>query len=196
MVTNLFQGIPTNPARLNPWELGYDKDLKPYPYDPARAKKLLAEAGYPNGFEMPLYYFIGRASGQKETAEAVALYLNAIGIKCKVEGIEAARMIEKIREWHKSTEAVFVGVATVPTANNPDATQALESGFYSQSPISFYKNPSFDAVLEKARATLDDKKRAELIKQAFRILHEDVASALLWNNVTVFAKKESLSRPY
>jgi len=193
MVANLFHGVPTQPVRLNTWELGYDKDLKPYPYDPARAKKLLAEAGYPNGFEMPLYYFVGRASGQKETAEAVSLYLNAIGVRTKVEGIEAVRLIEKVREWHKSTDSVFVGVTTVPTANYSEPTQALEIGFYSQSAISFYRNPVFDATLEKARATLDDKKRAKLIKEAWSIIHEDVASVLLWNNVTVYAMQKGIA---
>ncbi|HEX2966653.1 MAG TPA: ABC transporter substrate-binding protein [Syntrophorhabdaceae bacterium] len=193
MVDKLFQGIPTRPVRLNTWELGYDKDLKPYPYDPAKAKKLLAEAGYANGFDMPLYYFIGRASGQKETAEMVALYLNAIGVRCKVEGIEAIRLIEKVREWRKSTDTVYAGVATVPTANYADPTQALEIGFYSKSPISFYVNPAFDVVLELARSSLDDKKRAEFIKRAFRIIQEEVPTALLWNNVSIYAMQKNLS---
>jgi peptide/nickel transport system substrate-binding protein len=193
MVQNLFHGIPTSPVRLNPWELGYDKDLKPYPYDPVGAKKLLAEAGYPNGFEMPLYYFSGRASGQKETAETVALYLNAVGIKAKVEGIEAIKFIEKVREWHKSTETVFVGVTTAPTANYPDPTAALEISFYSGSPISLYKNAKFDAVLEKARATLDDKERGELIKEAFRMIQDEVPTALLWNNISVYGIQKSIS---
>jgi len=193
VVQKLFQGIPTSPVRLNPWELGYDKDLKPYPYDPARAKKLLAEAGYPNGFEMPLYYFSGRVSGQKETAETVALYLNAIGIRAKVEGIEAIQFIQKVREWHKSTDAVFAGIATAPTANYPDPTGALEISFYSGSAISLYQNPKFDAVLETARATLDDKKRGELIKEAFRIVQEEVPTALLWSNVSVYAMQKSIS---
>lgn len=192
LVENLFQGIPTRPVRLNPWELGYDKDLKPYPYDPARAKKLLAEAGYPKGFEMPLYYLVGRASGQKETAEAVALYLHAIGIRAKVEGIEAIKFIEKVREWHKSAETVYVAIATLPTANLPDPTQALESSFYSKSPLSLYQNPKFDAVLEKARATLDDQKRGVQIKKAFRIIQDDVAAAVLWSNVSVYAMQKNI----
>lgn len=142
---------------------------------------------------MPLYYFLGRASGQKETAEAVSLYLNAVGIRVKVEGIDAVQLLTKIRDWKKSTETVFVGIATVPTANYPDPMQALDIGFESGSPISLYKNPSLDEVVAKARREFDDKKRAELIKQAFKIIHDDVATALLWNNVTVYAMQKNIA---
>ena len=60
-------------------------------------------------------------------------------------------------------------------------------------PSAFYKNPAFDVVLELARGALDDKKRGEMIRRAFRILHEDVASILLWNNVTVFVTQKNLT---
>ncbi|MBI5443822.1 MAG: ABC transporter substrate-binding protein [Deltaproteobacteria bacterium] len=193
IVKRLFEGVPNRYPRLAPWELGYDPNLKPYAYDPEKSKKLLAEAGFAKGFEMPLYYFVGRVSGQKETAEAVALYLNAIGIRCKVEGIEAVKMMEKTRDWHKSTEAVYVGVSTVPTSNQPEPTIALEIGFYSKSPISLYRNPEFDVALERARATLNDKERAKLIQNAFQILHDDVASLVLWSNNTVYAMKKNVA---
>jgi ABC-type transport system substrate-binding protein len=102
-------------------------------------------------------------------------------------------MIDLTREWHRSEDAVVAGVTTVPTNNYAEPTQALEIGFYSKSPIGLYRNPEFDAALEKARTTLDDGKRAELIKQAVRILHEDVASVLLWSNVTIYAMNKSIT---
>jgi peptide/nickel transport system substrate-binding protein len=192
IVKDLFNGIPSGYPRLAPWELGYDPDLKPYPYDPQKAKELLAEAGYPKGFEMPLYYFAGRSYGQKETAEAVALYLNAVGIRCKIQGIEAAQMLAKVRAWHKDPKAEYVGVVTAPMAFLPDPTEALTTAYLSTGWGSMYFNKKLDPIIEQARVTMDSKKRGELIKKAVRILHEDVASIQIWANTSVYSMKPDI----
>jgi peptide/nickel transport system substrate-binding protein len=189
---NLFQGIPGRYARLSPGELGYDPELKPYPYDPKKARELLAQAGFGKGFEMPLYYFSGRIAGQKETAEAVSLYLAAIGITCKVQGIEAAQMLDKARAFHNDPKAVYVGLATVPMAHLPEPTEALATGYYSKQAMSLYFNKDLDTLIERIQTTMDDAKRGELIKQAIRMLHEDVASIQIYTATDVYAMKSNI----
>jgi hypothetical protein len=73
--------------------------------------------------------------------------------KAKIGGIEVISLIERIREWHKCTETVFVGVTAVPNPSYPEPTQAPEIGFYSQSPIGIYRNPTFDATRESIAFT-------------------------------------------
>ena len=192
IVKDLFHGIPHGFPRLAPWELGYDSDLKQYPYDPEKAKSLLGEAGYKKGFDMPLYYFAGRSYGQKETAEAVALYLNAVGIRCKIQGIEAAQLLSKIRNWHGDPKAEMVGVVTVPMAFLPDPTEALMSAYLSTGWGSMYFNKDIDPIINEAQATMDSAKRGELIKQAIRILHEDVATVQIWANTSVYSMKSNI----
>jgi peptide/nickel transport system substrate-binding protein len=192
IVKNLFQGIPGRYARLSPGELGYDPDLKPYPFDPKKSKELLTQAGFSKGFEMPLYYFAGRIAGQKETAEAVSLYLSAVGIMCKVQGVEGAQMLDKVRAWHDDPKAVYVGLATVPMAHLPEPTEALNTGYYSKQRMAVYFNSELDPLIEKIQSTMDNTKRGELIKQALRIIHEDVATIQIFTATDVYAMKPNI----
>ncbi len=193
IVNNLLHGLPDLYPRLAPYELGYDPEIKQYTFDPKKAKELLSEAGYPKGFEMPLYYSVGRAAGVKETLEAVTLYLKAVGISCKVIGLEHVKFGENLRNnWHGNPKAVYAGVDTYPMANYAEPTNALDTSFYSGSSLSVYCNPKFDEVLQKARSTLDDNRRAELIKQGVRIIHEDVASVHLWADVQIYTMKKNV----
>ncbi len=192
IVKNMFHNIPAR-VWLSPWEIGYDPDLKLFEYNPEKAKALLAEAGYAKGFEMPLYYFAGRTTGQKETTEAVALYLKAMGIKCNIIGWEPIKMIESIRgSWHGNPKAVFAGVTTPPIAHQIDPVYGFRTSYFSGSTISLYDNPEFDKLYLKALAEFDDAKRGELIKQGMRMLAEDVATVPIWANVSVYGMKPDI----
>ena len=75
-------GVPEHWAYLTPDELGYDPTLKSYPYDPEKAKQLLAQAGYPKGFSFKLNWEITSFHPlPREVSEAIASYLEAVGIK-------------------------------------------------------------------------------------------------------------------
>ncbi|MGH7914708.1 MAG: ABC transporter substrate-binding protein [Candidatus Binataceae bacterium] len=73
IINGLFGGVPKHYAGFAPGEAGYDPTLTPYEYDPDLSRKLLAEAGYTNGFEMPLTYFTNNYYGSRETVEAISL---------------------------------------------------------------------------------------------------------------------------
>ncbi len=153
---------------------------------------MLAEAGYPNGFQMPLYYSIGRMAMQKETAEAIVLYLNKIGIRAKPEGIEFVQYQERGMQSKKSNSAEWVSLGGLPIAAQQDPTVALAISFWSGAPLALYSNPEVDKLIDQARATLDDTKRALLVKNAVSVIHDDVACIPIWNNVSIYGMKSNI----
>jgi peptide/nickel transport system substrate-binding protein len=193
LVKGLFHSIPKRYARLAPGEVGYDANLKPYPYDPAQARKLLAEAGYANGFSLPLYYWAGTYSGIRETAEAVALYLKAVGIDVKIQGFEPPQMMERMFARRNAEDSDLVMLSPLTLANYTDPAEALGFAFSSQSTMSLYKNADFDREVTAANNTMDADKRAAYVKEAVRIMHDDVASITIWNNVVVYTMKKNIA---
>jgi peptide/nickel transport system substrate-binding protein len=187
IVKGLLQGIPTRYPWLAPGEIGYDPSLKFYPYDPAKAKALLKEAGYANGFTIPLYYSEGQYYGIRQTVEAVALYFHAIGIKAEPRGHEIIDLIKLIRKAHADPSVPFAAVFANYVANTASPVDALGLSFWSKSPFAMYNNPAFDKPYEEAKRTLDNTKRGELIRQAIKVLDHDKIIYTLWDNVDVYA---------
>ena len=193
IVEGLFHGVPGRHPRFAPGEIGYDPTLENYSYDPALSRQLLADAGYPNGFDMPLIWWHGENSGLRETAEAVALYLEQVGIHTQVSSLDVPDFVGRLRAATATpTTEDWVGITPTPMAEYFDPTIALAFTYWSTSPFSQYRNAEFDALVAQAVQTVDPEARAPLVVEATRILHDDVPQISLWNNMAVYAMRDGV----
>jgi peptide/nickel transport system substrate-binding protein len=195
IIKSLLNGIPNRWAYLAPHELGYDRNLKVYPYDPKRAKALLAEAGYPDGFEFSLYYRLGhRVPMLREMGEAMIGYFQAVGIKTNLVGEEQAANRSRERAAKaKPVEAVYVSWGGGGRAGSVDPSESLYQYFTKEGGFSYYFNPEAETIIQEAKTTMNNAKRGELIKRAVRIVHEDVATIPVFNNVTMYGMKKNIN---
>jgi peptide/nickel transport system substrate-binding protein len=192
MQKDIYGGIPG----LNAWpgetEVGYNPALLPFPYDVEKAKALMAEAGYADGFEMPLYYAAMGAEFQQAT-EAVSLYLQAIGITCKVQSLEMGQLMEQMRAWAGDPNAEVVLVMGPNMRGAPDPINGLQRQFYGKNPMGLYANAQVDSDIEKALVTFDNTERGKLIADAFGQIYKDIAVAPIVSGVTAYATSKDIT---
>lgn len=151
---------------LTPQYFGFNPNLEAYPYDPEKAKELLAEAGYPDGFSATLWSPRGRYVLDVETAQAVAGQLEKVGVKVDVQPLEWATYIQRFTE--KDLSPMLLAAWAV----FPDADPMLGSHLNGQ-PYSYTNMPAFDDLILQARQTVDQDQRFELYQQATEMLCED-----------------------
>jgi len=148
---------------------GFDTTRKPYTYDPERAKKLLQEAGYKDGFEFEW------STSQNESwglpiVEAVIPMLAKVGIKAKVKQMEVSVLIDAQR---KGDYQAYI----LSSQTGPDPLAALKC-FHSSTPISTcghhrMNNAEFNKLIDDAGQTTDPVKLAELLKKADGIVYDE-----------------------
>jgi peptide/nickel transport system substrate-binding protein len=193
IISGVLFGVPQRLAFLAPGEVGYDPGLKPYPYDPEKAKELLTEAGYPDGFDLTLNYAItGRVQMNPQVAEAIAAYFEAVGIRTKLVGEEWEAYRQRFNAA-REPGASYVGLFTHGRAGSPDPTYNLGLFFRTGGPISIYSNPELDSMLAEATTVVDEEKRGEMVKQMVRLIEDDVPSFPIYNNVAVYAMKSNVN---
>ncbi len=160
-------------------------DLPPYPYDPAKAKALLAKAGYPNGLELKLY---GGTDQPKELAEAVAAYWSQIGVKTAIVRLDYSAFI-RLNNTHQA------GPATVTIFSNViyDPVHPIVGTFSKDGTWSDYFNPDLETILAELDNTQGAEKRGVLFHKIGKLLYDDAASINLSEHVYVYAKKKGLN---
>jgi peptide/nickel transport system substrate-binding protein len=190
----LLHGVPTREPMLTPGEVGYDAGLKPYSYDPALAKKLLTEAGYPNGFTMPLFW-PASSYGMRETAEAVGLYLRAVGITANVTQLETVQNQAMLDKQSKDPTFVYVQLRSMPLSNYSDPATMVYFTLSEQGSNSIYKSsdPHFEPLVEQAVQIFDDAQRGAVVRKALRIVYDDVGVIGLWHASTLYAMKPNVN---
>jgi len=197
IVDNLFKlTAVVSTGALAPVTWGY-ANLGVIPYDPAKAKKLLAEAGYPNGFKATISTTERYTQG-REVAEVLAAQLKKVGIECKIDVLEWATIRAQwsgLKPEDCKLEIFIMGAGP----STGDADWGLRPIFQTPSTgtnennYGFYSNKEFDKVILQAMQTTDQAKRKELYKRAQQIVYlEDPGAVWLYDNYWIVAHKKTL----
>ena len=145
-----------------------------YTTDISKAKELLAQAGYPDGFEMTITV-PSNYQPHVDTAQVLVEEFKKIGVKASIQQVEWNTWLSDVYT-NRKYESTVIGVdATCMTAN------AMLDRFYSSAENNFtnYSNPEYDKLYEESLTTVDDDKRTELYKQMETILAQDAANVYI-----------------
>ncbi len=168
---------------VGPLTPGYDPNLPGFSHDPARARQLLADAGYPNGFDTNLYV---TQTERTDFVEAVAAQLGQVGVRVSIQTLETGAFNDR---WVKRS---FDGPWFVrwSTFADPGALNTLAScnGF-----LSTFCSQTADTFLQQGEATLDPARRAEAYQKAMRALNDDPFAIYLNGVVSLYGVSDRVS---
>lgn len=150
---------------LSPAYFGFNPELEEYPYDPDRARELLAQAGFPNGLEIELETTIGRYIQAPDIAQVIAAQLAEVGVTAQISEMEFGAWLTKYRKDRNLGDMAYFGLAW-PTLD----ADGLLSFWESSNDQAYYENPEFDSLIQEARSTTDSSRRLELYADATKIL--------------------------
>ncbi|MDQ3044400.1 MAG: ABC transporter substrate-binding protein, partial [Chloroflexota bacterium] len=174
IIAALQAGNGSRLANLYPDErgLGFDPELAPYSYDPDRARSLLAEAGFSDGFDTSLEY---ATAERQEVVEAIAGQLEDIGVRVELQRVETATFNQT---WSAPTSAPLRFVTWRPLF---DPYTLLGLVVATEGFLSRHENPEVQELIDAAAVETDDEARDSLYRELGVVLHEQPAAIYLYN---------------
>jgi glutathione transport system substrate-binding protein len=196
-----FAGYAAPAEGVAPEGVQYAVKIGPWPYDLAKAKELMKEAGYPNGFETELWSAYNHSTAAKVT-QFLQQQLQQIGIKTKITLLEAGQRVEKVESWQDPATApvrlYYVGWST----STGEADWALRPLLASESwpprlfNTAYFKNSQLDADIKNAQLTTDSGEKAKLYKDAQEVIWKEAPWAPLVVEKLLSAHNKKLTGVY
>jgi peptide/nickel transport system substrate-binding protein len=172
---------------LTPLHFGYDDSLQPRPTDRRRAKELLAEAGYADGFTIAFDAPDGRYVNDKQVAEAIAGELAKVGIKVQLNVQEWGNYIGKIVN-HKAGPMWMIGWGNAMF----DADNTYTPLVHRSALLSYTADPELDRMIDQARSTFDAGRRGAIYRDISRRLNEEAYFLYLYQQVDLYGINKRL----
>ena len=167
------------------------------PYDPARARALLAEAGFPNGFEITLDCSNNRYINDEQICQAVAAMWTRVGVRTRLNAMPLATFFPKIQRDDTSIYLLGWGVPTLDALYSFQSLLATRGTAQGDGIWNFgrYSNPRMDALIERMKTETGEARQAA-IREALRLYREDVPHIPLHHQMIPWAMRSNLSIPH
>ncbi|WP_421994469.1 ABC transporter substrate-binding protein [Roseococcus sp.] len=191
------QSVPTGtlfPEQVNGWVREEDVRL---PFDAARARALLAEAGYPNGFEITLDCPNNRYINDEQICQAVAAMWARAGVRTRINSLPLGPFFAKIQRDDTSIYLLGWGVPTLDALYSFQSLIATRNGAQGDGIWNYgrYSNPAMDALIQRMKVETGDT-RAATIREALRLYREDVPNIPLHHQMIPWAMRATLDIPH
>jgi peptide/nickel transport system substrate-binding protein len=172
------------------WTKGVDKR---FAYDPEAAKKLLADAGYPQGFEVDFACPNNRYINDEEICQAVTAMWAKIGVKAKLRTLPLVTYFPMIQRYEASIYMLGWGVPTFDALYSLQSlTRSVGAGGDGNYNVGRYSNPRMDALVERTKKETDLKLRTELLTEALQLSNDTVSHLPLHNQIIPWAMKKNV----
>ncbi len=173
---------------LSSGNLGYDKSLEPYPYDPQRARELLADAGYPDGFEMGFAAPAGAYTNFEQVAEAVQGYLREVGIETDLSIMESGRYWDL--EAQKELPPLFGDSWSERSGEALPRLRGALGGW--DASFSAWEDETITEYMDEISRTIDQERRAQLYTELHNYMFENPPFTYLYVPETFEATNDSV----